>query len=234
MISAATAGADVVHGAIDCMSGSTSQPSLGALVKSLSELQGGGFDIDVKDLSGLNDYWSVMKGHYAPFLTEVSGSSDVFQHQMPGGQYTNLMFQSQSMGLASEWNKVKVAYREANLLLGDIVKVTPSSKVVGDLAQFMVTNHLNGKQVLEQADTLSFPTSVVEFLQGQLGQPKGGFPEPFRSQVLTRANLKPINGRPGAELPPIDFDKVKLDLKESYGELSKDGFELVYDVFICC
>jgi len=228
MIAAATAGADVVHSAIDCMSGSTSQPSLGALVKSLGELQGGS-DIDMGDLAALNDYWSVMKGHYAPFEQSVSGSSDVFRHQMPGGQYTNLMFQSQSMGLASEWGGVKKAYREANDLLGDVVKVTPSSKVVGDLAQFMVANKLGGKDVVTNASTLNFPTSVVEFLHGQLGQPVGGFPEPLRSQVLAKAGLKPIDARPGKELAPLDFAALKGSLDASYGGLARDGFDLRLD-----
>mmetsp|Transcript_33331 Transcript_33331/g.39165 ORF Transcript_33331/g.39165 Transcript_33331/m.39165 type:complete len:1200 (+) Transcript_33331:86-3685(+) len=230
MISAATAGADVVHGAIDCMSGSTSQPSLGALVKSLGELEAekgyGEPDIKIDDLSGLNDYWSIIKKHYSPFEQIVSGSSDVFKHQMPGGQYTNLMFQSQSMGLSHQWNKVKDSYHDANLVLGDIVKVTPSSKVVGDLAQFMVTNDLSHQDVIDQAHSLSLPSSVVEFLQGQLGQPKGGFPEPLRSQVLAKAGLEPINNRPGQELPSLDFNELKKQLIENYGDMSKDGFEL--------
>jgi len=232
MLAASAAGADVVHGAIDCMSGSTSQPSLGALVKSLVELQGGS-DVNLDELGALNDYWAAMKGHYAPFEQTVSGSSDVFRHEMPGGQYTNLLFQAQSLGLAEEWGKVKAAYRDANLLLGDIVKVTPSSKVVGDLAQFMVANKLSARDVAAQAayshTALNLPTSVVEFLQGQLGQPTGGFPEPLRAQVLAKAGLPAIATRPGAELPPLDFAALKSELTAAYGELSKDGFALRLD-----
>lgn len=124
------------------------------------------------------------------------------------------MFQATSLGLGREWTSIKKAYREANRLCGDIVKVTPSSKVVGDLAQFMVANNLSEADVLEKASLLSFPTSVVEYFQGYLGQPSYGFPEPFRSQVIR--NLKRIDERPGKTMPPFDFHKLKLDLEAKY------------------
>ncbi len=135
-------------------------------------------------------------------------------NEIPGGQYTNLQFQAYSLGLGDFFEDVKKAYKEANLLLGDIIKVTPSSKVVGDLAQFMVQNHLSASDVLEKAEELSFPKSVVEFLQGAIGIPHGGFPEPFRSHVLK--DMPRVEGRPGASLPPLDFDKLKADIKETY------------------
>ena len=124
---------------------------------------------------------------YGPFestATMRSGNADVYKHEIPGGQYTNLQFQAYSLGLGDQFELVKKKYKEANEILGDLVKVTPSSKIVGDLAQFMVQNKLSKTDVLKKASELSFPASVIEFLQGAIGQPVGGFPEPFRSQVL--------------------------------------------------
>ena len=129
---------------------------------------------------------------------------------MPGGQYTNLQFQSTSLGLSDQWASVKKSYAAANSILGDIVKVTPSSKVVGDLAQFMVTNGLDEAAVRQQAETLSFPGSVVEYFQGAIGIPHGGFPQPLGSQVVK--NLPVFAGRPGAELPPLDLEAAMADL----------------------
>jgi pyruvate carboxylase len=134
---------------------------------------------------------------------------------MPGGQYTNLMFQAQSLGLGSQWTQVKAAYIVANQLCGDIVKVTPSSKVVGDFAQFLVTNNLTKQDVLEKAETLDFPGSVVEYFQGLLGTPTGGFPEPLRSQIIRD---KPrIDERPGKNMKPFDFAKARETLTEKFG-----------------
>lgn len=235
MLACLDAGADVVHGAIDAMSGTTSQPSLGALVASAyqrprDEAAGKRApvpDLNREDMLKLHDYWNVMRGHYAPFEQGVtSGSTDVFDHEMPGGQYTNLMFQSQSMGLSDQWPAVKQAYADANDVLGDIVKVTPSSKVVGDLAQFMVTNKMSSEELLEKSSELNLPTSVVEFLQGQLGQPVGGFPEPLRSNVLKKAGLQPINDRPGKNLAAFDFKKLGEDLREKWGYLAKEGIHI--------
>jgi pyruvate carboxylase len=139
-------------------------------------------------------------------------------NEIPGGQYTNLQFQAYSLGLGDFFEDVKKAYREANLLLGDIIKVTPSSKVVGDLAQFMVQNHLTADQVIERAEELSFPKSVVEFLQGAIGIPHGGFPEPFRSRVLK--DMPRVEGRPGESLPDLDMKKLKSDILESHPHAS--------------
>jgi len=237
MLAASQAGADVVHSAIDAMSGTTSQPSMGALLNSLTQLESvpesvPDTPVDVNgtkirpiksdDVLGLHDYWEVTRELYRPFEQSAkSTSSEVFHHEMPGGQYTNLMFQSQSLGLAKQWKDVKLKYAAANKVLGDIVKVTPSSKVVGDLAQFMVTNKLSQAELEERAGELDLPTSVVEFLQGQLGQPKGGFPEPLRTKVLQRAGLEPINTRPGAELPTLDFAALKKELLKKYSKVIK-------------
>ena len=134
----------------------------------------------------------------------------MYIHEMPGGQYTNLKFQAYANGLGSEWDRIKDSYATANKILGDIVKVTPSSKVVGDFAQFLVANNLDEHSVVEKADTLSFPTSVVEYFQGYLGQPVGGFPEPLRSRVVKDKEI--IAGRPGASLPSMDINKLQNEL----------------------
>ncbi|XP_017044968.1 pyruvate carboxylase, mitochondrial isoform X1 [Drosophila ficusphila] len=220
MLACANAGADVVDVAVDSMSGMTSQPSMGAVVASL---QGTPLDtnVDLRTVSEYSAYWEQTRTLYAPFectTTMRSGNADVYLNEIPGGQYTNLQFQAFSLGLGDFFEDVKKAYREANLLLGDIIKVTPSSKVVGDLAQFMVQNNLTADQVLERAEELSFPKSVVEYLQGSIGIPHGGFPEPLRSRVLK--DMPRIEGRPGAELQDLDFDKLKSELKESHSSIT--------------
>lgn len=134
-----------------------------------------------------------------------------------GGQYTNMFFQAKMLGLESQWSQIKKNYAEANLLLGDIIKVTPSSKVVGDFAQFMTSKNLTADEVVARAGELDMPSSVVEFLQGQLGIPVGGFPEPLRSRVLAKAGLKGIEGRPGAVLPPMDFKAIQQTLEKKHG-----------------
>ena len=237
MIAAAQAGADVVDSAIDGMSGLTSQPSLGALVANMAntDLDTG---IDLKDIGPLNTYWENVRQLYAPFESgQLSGSSDVYQHEIPGGQYTNLLFQSQQLGLTEKWPEIKKKYAEANIILGDIPKVTPSSKVVGDLAQFMVAQNLDAESILAQADSLAFPQSVVQYLRGEIGIPPGGFPEPLRTKVLEGRGLEPIEGRPGASLKDYDFEAAEIKLKSTYGEKNiseKDvlSHALYPDVFI--
>ncbi|XP_011697909.1 PREDICTED: pyruvate carboxylase, mitochondrial isoform X2 [Wasmannia auropunctata] len=221
MLACAKSGADVVDVAVDSMSGMTSQPSMGAVVASLQ-----GTDIDTKldlpDISEYSAYWEQTRTLYAPFectTTMKSGNADVYLNEIPGGQYTNLQFQAYSLGLGEFFEDVKKAYRHANLLLGDIIKVTPSSKVVGDLAQFMVQNKLTADDVLKRAEELSFPKSVVEFLQGAIGEPHGGFPEPLRSKVLK--DMPRVQGRPGASLASLNFDALKKELKESHPHVTE-------------
>ncbi|KAJ1627308.1 carboxylase domain-containing protein [Pavlovales sp. CCMP2436] len=155
---------------------------------------------------GIQNHFKANKGN--------SGSDDVYLHEMPGSQYTNLLFQSKQLGLAGQWPEVKKAYAAANVLLGDIVKVTPSSKVVGDMAQFMVANKLTPAMVEADASKLNFPSSVVEYFEGLLGQPPGGFP-PLQTAVLK--GKVPITGRPGASMPPCDFEKVREELAAKHG-----------------
>ncbi|TDG42871.1 hypothetical protein AWZ03_010691 [Drosophila navojoa] len=220
MIACAQVGADVVDVAVDSMSGMTSQPSMGAVVASL---QGTPLDtqLNLGDVSQYSAYWEQTRNLYGPFectTTMRSGNADVYLNEIPGGQYTNLQFQAFSLGLGDLFEEVKKAYREANIILGDIIKVTPSSKVVGDLAQFMVQNKLSRAQVLEKAKELSFPKSVTEYLQGYMGIPHGGFPEPFRSDVLK--DMPRIDERPGSKLEPLDFDKLKAELLKSHAKIS--------------
>ncbi|XP_029466972.1 pyruvate carboxylase, mitochondrial isoform X3 [Rhinatrema bivittatum] len=218
MLACATAGADIVDVAVDSMSGMTSQPSMGAMVACcMGTNQDTG--IQLENVFDYSEYWEVARGLYAAFdctATMKSGNADVYENEIPGGQYTNLHFQAHSMGLGNKFKEVKKAYAEANKLLGDLIKVTPSSKIVGDLAQFMVHNGLTREEVESSADELSFPLSVVEYLQGFVGIPHGGFPEPLRSKVLK--NLPRIEGRPGASLPAMDFTKLEEGLRAKHEE----------------
>ena len=221
MLACAEAGADAVDCAMDGMSGITSQPSMGAIVNTL---QGTDLDtgLDPAAIADINTYWEQVRGLYAPFESgQLSGSADVYQNEIPGGQYTNLLFQSKQLGLGEQWPEIKRTYAAANRLLGDIPKVTPSSKVVGDLAQFMVTNQLTEAAVVEQAPDLSFPVSVVEYFQGFLGVPPGGFPEPLRSKITQGrtwggGDSAFFEGRPGAELEDYDFEGAKAALEIKY------------------
>lgn len=218
MLACAEAGADVVDVAVDSMAGMTSQPSMGAIVACTkgTKLDTG---IALERVFDYSEYWEVARGLYAPFdctATMKSGNADVYENEIPGGQYTNLHFQAHSMGLGNKFKEVKKAYTEANKLLGDLIKVTPSSKIVGDLAQFMVQNDLSRAEVEERADELSFPLSVVEFLQGAIGIPHGGFPEPLRSKVLK--SMPRIEGRPGASLPSMDFKALEEGLRAAHGD----------------
>ncbi|KAM4721779.1 pyruvate carboxylase, mitochondrial [Rhinophrynus dorsalis] len=222
MLACAQAGADIVDVAVDSMSGMTSQPSMGALVAcTMGTDQDTG--IQLEKVFDYSEYWEVARGLYSAFdctATMKSGNSDVYENEIPGGQYTNLHFQAHSMGLGNKFKEVKKAYAEANKLLGDVIKVTPSSKIVGDLAQFMVHNGLTREQVETMADELSFPLSVVEYLQGYVGIPYGGFPEPLRSKVLK--DLPRIEGRPGATLPPMDFSKLEEGVRSKYDDITPE------------
>jgi pyruvate carboxylase len=215
MLAAADAGADIVDLALPAMAGLTSQPTMAAIIQSV---RGSRLDteIDPEAVMELNGYWESARGLYAPFETGLTGyAPDLHDHEIPGGQYTNLQFQARALGLESRWRAIKRAYAAANRILGDIIKVTPSSKVVGDLAQFMVQNDLSEAEVLAQAETLSFPSSVVDFLAGRIGQPLGGFPEPFRTQVLK--GRETFEGRPGASLPSLDLEGLRRSLEEEHG-----------------
>ncbi|KAL2112793.1 hypothetical protein VUR80DRAFT_6514 [Thermomyces stellatus] len=214
MVACARAGADVVDAATDSLSGMTSQPSINAILASLegSELDPG---LNPNHVRALDQYWQQLRLVYSPFEAHLAGPDpEVYQHEIPGGQLTNMMFQAATLGLGSQWAETKKAYEQANQLLGDIVKVTPTSKVVGDLAQFMVSNKLTAEDVKARAGQLDFPGSVLEFFEGMMGQPHGGFPEPLRSDAL-RGRRK-LDARPGLSLEPVDFAKIKRDLAKKF------------------
>eukprot|EP01025_Chloroclados_australasicus_P027830 TRINITY_DN2754_c0_g1_i6.p1 TRINITY_DN2754_c0_g1~~TRINITY_DN2754_c0_g1_i6.p1 ORF type:complete len:1182 (+),score=199.76 TRINITY_DN2754_c0_g1_i6:462-4007(+) len=215
-LACAKAGADIIDVALDSMSGMTSQPSMGAVVNALRGQEGLDTGIHPDSVAYLSNFWERTRALYAPFESNLkSGSSEVYYHEMPGGQYTNLKFQAYSLGLEAEWERIKSAYATANKALGNIVKVTPSSKVVGDLAQYMVQNNIEtGQQLVEQAEKLSFPQSVVEFFQGYIGQPPFGFPEPLRAKIIK--DKKVIEGRPGASMKPLNLFELEGRLKERY------------------
>ena len=215
MVACAQAGADAVDAASDSMSGMTSQPSIGAILASLE-----GTDLDPglngHNVRALDQYWSQLRLLYSPFEAGLTGPDpEVYEHEIPGGQLTNLIFQASQLGLGAQWLETKKAYEQANDLLGDIVKVTPTSKVVGDLAQFMVSNKLSPDDVRNKAGELDFPSSVLEFFEGLMGQPYKGFPEPLRSKALRER--RKLDKRPGLTLEPVDLAKIKKNLKEKYG-----------------
>lgn len=219
MVACALAGADVVDVASNSMSGLTSQPSISAFLASLSEELNTG--IEPLLASEIDQYWAQIRLLYSPFDADLKGPDpEVYIHEIPGGQLTNLLFQAQQVGLGEQWAETKKAYHEANMLLGDVIKVTPTSKVVGDLAQFMVSNKLTAADVERRASDLDFPDSVLDFFQGMMGKPYGGFPEPLRTNVL-RGKRKPLDKRPGDLLAPLDFDKVRKDLKQRFGHISE-------------
>ncbi|KAI8159452.1 Pyruvate carboxylase [Colletotrichum sp. SAR 10_86] len=215
MVACAQAGADAVDAATDSLSGMTSQPSINAIIASLegSDLDPG---LNPGHVRALDTYWQQLRLLYSPFEAHLAGPDpEVYEHEIPGGQLTNMMFQASQLGLGTQWAETKKAYEHANDLLGDIVKVTPTSKVVGDLAQFMVSNKLTAEDVKARASELDFPGSVLEFLEGMMGQPYGGFPEPLRSDAL-RGRRK-LDKRPGLFLEPVDLAKVKRDLHKKFG-----------------
>ncbi|RKP32583.1 pyruvate carboxylase [Metschnikowia bicuspidata] len=215
MNAAAKAGADVVDAASNAMSGMTSQPSISALLASFEgDVEHGLCESMVREL---DDYWAQMRLLYSCFEADLKGPDpEVYQHEIPGGQLTNLLFQAQQLGLGEKWLLAKEKYKVANRLLGDLVKVTPTSKVVGDLAQFMVSNNLSEEDVVQLAPELDFPDSVLDFMQGLIGTPYGGFPEPLRTHMLGNKRLK-LDKRPGLTLAPVNFAAVREELASRYG-----------------
>lgn len=210
-LKAAEADVDIVDGAAASMSGLTSQPNLNSLVESLRHTPRD-TGLDALALREYSRYWEAVRKLYYPFESGMlAGTAEVYEHEMPGGQVTNLQEQAKSLGLGLRWPEVAAAYVEVNRLFGDIVKVTPTSKVVGDLALFMVGNNLAPADLLDEGRHLAFPASVVEFFEGKLGQPYQGFPEKLQRIILS--GRKPMTVRPGVALPPTDFDKVKAELE---------------------
>jgi pyruvate carboxylase len=216
VLAAVDAGADAVDGAIDALSGLTSQPNLGSIIEAL---RFGPRDplVDPDRLRCISSYWEQVRRGYVAFESDIrAGASEVYLHGMPGGQYTNLREQARSLGIDEHrWSEVAHAYAQVNDMLGDIIKVTPTSKVVGDMAIMMVTSGLTPEAVLDPAVDIAFPESLVQLLRGELGQPLGGFPEALQKKVL--AGKTPLTVRPGELLPPADLDAERAAACASLG-----------------
>jgi len=214
MLLAAEAGVDIIDTALNSMSGLTSQPALNSIVAALENTERD-TGINLEDIQHLSNYWDAVRPVYSEFESELkSGSTEIYKYEIPGGQYSNLKPQVESFGLGHRFNDVKSMYKEVNTMVGDIIKVTPSSKMVGDMAIFMVQNDLNSENIYEKAKNMAFPDSVVSYFKGMMGQPEGGFPEELQKTVLK--GEEPITVRPGELLPSEDFDKIEKYLKEKY------------------
>jgi pyruvate carboxylase len=213
-LKAIEAGVDVIDVALSSMSGLTSQPSFNSLVEGLKGTpRHQEFNMD--SLNEYSNYWETIREHYYPFESGLkAGTAEVYQHEIPGGQYSNLKPQAVSLGLGDKMDEIKKAYADVNELFGDIVKVTPSSKVVGDLAQYMVSNGYSKEDILEKGDSISFPQSVKSFFKGDIGQPYGGFPEKLQKLILK--DEKPYTDLPNAHLAPIDFEKELIDFHKKF------------------
>ncbi|MSP51653.1 MAG: pyruvate carboxylase [Alphaproteobacteria bacterium] len=221
VLAAADAGVDAVDAAVDSMSGLTSQPNLGSIVEALrSSPRDTGLDHGA--LRSIAHYWEGVRRYYRPFESDLrSGMAEVYDHAMPGGQYTNLREQVRALGIAeTRWPEVAQAYAQVNDLFGNIVKVTPSSKVVGDMAIFMVTNGLTPNQVTDPSHAIDFPQSVIEFFRGDLGQPYGGFPKELQKKVLK--GEKPLIARPGRSLKAVDLKAKRAELEAKYHRTIND------------
>lgn len=222
VLMAAEAGVDIVDLAIESMSSMTSQPSMNAVVEALrgSKRDTG---LDFEELDELSRYYGRIRKVYEQFESDMKApNAEIYKYEIPGGQYSNLLAQVTSMGSADEFESIKALYKDANNLLGNIVKVTPTSKAVGDLAIFMFKNGLTKENILTAGAGLSYPDSVVSYFQGMMGQPYGGFPKELQKIVLK--DIEPLTDRPGKSLPPVDFEAIKKHLieKYNYGDKSEE------------
>ena len=217
VLKAAEAGVDIVDAAVSPLSGGTSQPNLNSVVAALAHTPRA-TGLDETALSDIARYWTRVRDFYGPFdIGPRSGNADVYRHEIPGGQFTNLQQQAQGLGLGHRWPEVEEMYARVNQLFGDIVKVTPSSKVVGDMAMFLLVGGMTPEDVLALPDDhdVNFPDSVREMLAGSLGTPPGGWPPDVQRIILRGA--PPLAGRPGANLPPADLPAVAAELEATAG-----------------
>ncbi|MDW4497437.1 pyruvate carboxylase [Sulfitobacter sp. D35] len=213
ILAASEAGVDAVDCAMDAFSGNTSQATLGSVVEALRHTDRD-TGLDMGAVREVSDYWEEVRAHYEAFESGMQApSSEVYLHEMPGGQFTNLKAQAASLGLSERWPEVARTYAEVNKMFGDIVKVTPSSKVVGDMALMMVTQGLSREEVEDPKKDVSFPDSVIDMMRGNLGQPPGGFPDRIVKKVLK--DEKPNTERPGKHLPPADLEALRREASEA-------------------
>ncbi len=224
IVAASEAGVDAVDCAMDALSGNTSQATLGSVVEVLANTERD-TGLDIKTVRQISDYWEAVRGQYAAFESGMQApASEVYLHEMPGGQFTNLKAQARSVGLEERWHEVAQTYADVNQMFGDIVKVTPSSKVVGDMALMMVSQGLTRDQVEDPKTDVAFPESVVDMMRGSLGQPPGGWPKPIQKKILK--GEKPSTKRPGEELAPVDLEAARSDLSEQLDGMTIDNEDL--------
>ena len=214
LLMAAEAGVDIVDTAFNSMAGLTSQPPLNSIVAALENTdRDTGINLD--NIQLISNYWSAVRPVYSQFESDLkSGTAEIYKYEIPGGQYSNLKPQVESLGLGHRFKEVKEMYRKVNKLFGNIVKVTRSSKVVGDMAIFMVRNNLSPDNIYEKGKNMTFPDSVVSYFKGMIGQPPGGFPEKLQKLVLK--GEEPINVRAGKLLDPVDFDQIEKELEQKF------------------
>jgi pyruvate carboxylase len=236
LLKASEAGVDVADAAVASMSGGTSQPNLNAIVETLKNTPRA-TELDSTALNECSDYWETVRSYYAPFDSgPKSGSARLYEHEIPGGQFTNLREQAAAMGLGHRWREVEKTYAKVNQLFGDIVKVTPSSKVVGDMALFLLAKEMKPADLLElpEGHDISLPNSVVEMFSGALGFPPGGWPKKLQRVILR--GQAPLRGRPSASLPKADFATEQAELEKKLGHpVSTDAllsYLLYPDVFL--
>ena len=212
ILQATEAGVDIVDTAVNSMSGLTSQPALNSVVAALKNTDRD-TEIDLDKAEDISKYWSAVRPVYANFESDLkSGTTEIYKYEIPGGQYSNLKPQVESFGLGHKFKEVKEMYKKVNEMVGDIVKVTPSSKMVGDFAIFMVQNELTPENILDKGKNLDYPDSVMTYFRGMMGQPYGGFPKDLQDMILK--GEKPITKRPGQLLPDEDFDAIKKHLED--------------------
>ncbi|MBF9254403.1 pyruvate carboxylase [Pontibacter sp. 172403-2] len=215
-LKAIEAGVDVVDVALGAMSGLTSQPNFNSIVE-MMRFQERHREFDQDSLNRHSNYWETVREYYYPFESGLkAGTAEVYRHEIPGGQYSNLRPQANALGLSKKWDLIKETYAEVNELFGDVVKVTPSSKVVGDMALYLVSNGLTTEDVLERGDQISFPASVKSFFRGDLGQPEGGFPK--RLQAIVLKDEHPFTDRPNKHLAPVDLEGEFVAFQEKFGK----------------
>ena len=220
IMAAADAGADIADMALASMSGSTSQPNLNSVCAAMKG-QERDPSLDIQALNEFSDYWEEVLTRYEPFYSAPrSGTAEVYLHEMPGGQYTNLKEQANAMGLGHRWQEIAHTYADVNQVFGDIVKVTPSSKVVGDLTMLLVTQDLKAKDLLTNTAKIDFPESVIDMLMGGLGQPDGGWPKDIQKAVL--GEKVPYTVRPGELAAPIDLEETRAELSKTLGHTASD------------
>ncbi len=224
ILAAADSGVDAVDAAMDAFSGGTSQPCLGSIVEALRNTDRD-TGLDIKSVREISDYWEGVRAQYAAFESGTAApASEVYLHEMPGGQFTNLKAQARSLGLEERWHEVAQTYADVNQMFGDIVKVTPSSKVVGDMALLMVSQGLDRDDVENPDKDVAFPDSVVDMMRGNLGQPPGGFPDALVAKVLK--GDAPNTARPGAHLEPIDLEETRKELSDQLEGFTVDDEDL--------